>query len=289
MKMMQIDAKVSRAEAEVPDLLVLTHCEGEQLGKSDASGLDKILDGSLRDLLQSREVEGRAGEVLVYHKHGKVPAKRLLLVGLGKKHQLTLDAVRQALGHAVKILRQCKVDSFTALLPAVTPRCQTPLEVAQAMTEGAILGNYQFTTYRSDNGTPTNVERMMIVTQQKAHLRPVSEGIRRGVATAEAAVLVRDHCNHPSNVMTPTRIANEAKRVAKEDALNLKILEQRDMEQLGMGALLGVAPGTHEPPNLIILEYNGAKKKDERPVVWSGKTITFATGGISLKPAENME
>lgn len=290
MKTMQIGAKMGRAEAEAAELLVLAHCEGEPLAKPDASGLDKALGGSLRDLLQSREFEGRAGEVLVYHTHGKVPAKRLLLVGLGKKHQLTLDAIRQALGHAVKRVRQCKVDSFTAVVPAVIPRGQTPLDVAQAMTEGAILGNYQFTAYRSDNGTPTNVERMTILTQQKIQLRPLSEGIRRGVATAEAAVLVRDLCNHPSNVMTPTRIANEAKKVAKEEALHLKILEQRDMEQLGMGALLGVAQGSHEPPKFIILEYKGDRaKKSLQPIVLVGKTVTFDTGGISLKPSENME
>ncbi|HEX6532511.1 MAG TPA: M17 family peptidase N-terminal domain-containing protein, partial [Nitrospira sp.] len=98
MKMMQIETKLGRAEAEAAELLVLTHCEGESLSKPDASGLDKVFGGSLRDLLQSREFEGRPGEVLVYHTHGKVPAKRILLVGLGKKHQLTLDAIRQALG-----------------------------------------------------------------------------------------------------------------------------------------------------------------------------------------------
>jgi leucyl aminopeptidase len=289
MKILQVDPKVGRGEDEAAELLVLLQCEGEPLGKPDAAGLDKMLGGALRDLLQSREFEGRAGEALVYHTHGKVPAKRLLFVGLGKKSQLTLDGIRQALGHAVKRVRQCKATSFAAVVPAVMPRGQAPLDVAQAMTEGAILGNYQFNTYRSDNGTPVNVERMTILTQQKAHLRPLSEGIRRGMATAEAAVMVRDLCNHPSNVMTPTRIANEAKKIAKDETLMLKILEQKDMEQLGMGALLGVARGSHEPPKFIILEYNGSKKKDERPVVFIGKTITFDTGGISLKPAENME
>ena len=109
------------------------------------------------------------------------------------------------------------------------------------------------------------------------------------MATAEATVLVRDLCNHPSNVMTPTRIAQEAKIVAKEAGVNLKILEQKEMEKLGMGALLGVAKGSHEPPKFIVLQYHGAKKTDDRPVVLVGKTITFDTGGISLKPAENME
>jgi leucyl aminopeptidase len=289
MKIMQVDAKAGRAEAESAEMLVLAHCEGETLSKPDAFALDKMLGGSLRGLLQTSEFEGRVGEVLIYHTHGKVPAKRLLFVGLGKKTSLTLDAIRQAMGHAIKRVRQAKAGSCTAVMPAITPRGHSPQDVVQAMAEGAILGNYQFTAYRSDNGTPIDVERMTVLCTQKAQLRQLTEGIRRGVATAEATVLVRDLCNHPSNVMTPSRIANEAKKVAKEEALTLKILEQRDMEQLGMGALLGVARGSHEPPKFIILEYNGSKKKDERPVVFIGKTVTFDTGGISLKPAENME
>ena len=289
MKMMQIEAKVGRAETEAAEMLVLAHCEGERLNKQDASALDKALGGSVTELLQSKEFEGRAGETLVYHTQGKVPSKRVLFVGLGKKNTFTLDAIRQAMGHAVKRVRQTKAASFAALVPAWTPRGYSALEVAQAMTEGAILGNYQFTAYRSDNGVPTEVGRMTLLAPQKVQLRQLGEGIRRGVATAEAAVMVRDLCNHPSNVMTPSRIANEAKKVAKEEALDLKILEQRDMEQLGMGALLGVARGSHEPPKFIVLEYNGSKKKNERPIVFIGKTITFDTGGISLKPAENME
>jgi len=96
-------------------------------------------------------------------------------------------------------------------------------------------------------------------------------------------------CKHPSNVLTPPGSPTEAKTVAKTEGITIKILEQKEMERLGMGALLGVARGSQEPPKFIILEYNGAKKKDTRPVVLVGKTITFDTGGISLKPAENME
>ncbi|MDP1767530.1 MAG: leucyl aminopeptidase, partial [Nitrospirota bacterium] len=130
---------------------------------------------------------------------------------------------------------------------------------------------------------------MKILIPQKGQLKQVSEGVRRGVATAEATVFVRDLCNHPSNVLTPTKVAEEAKAIAKAEKISIKILEQKEMERLGMGALLGVARGSQEPPKFIILEYNGAKKKDERPVVLVGKTITFDTGGISLKTAENME
>jgi leucyl aminopeptidase len=289
MNIMRVEAKQARVDTETTDALALLICEGEGLPKEDGVILDRALGGTLRELLQSKEFDGKAGEVVVFHTHRKIPAKRLILVGLGKKHELGLDQIRQAMGHAVKRVRHAKCGAFTVALPSVVPHGASLLDVGQAMTEGAILGSYQFTTYRSDVPTGKEVRAMTILASQKGQLRELSEGIRRGVATAEATVFVRDLCNHPSNVMTPSRIANEAKTVAKEAGVNLKILEQKEMDALGMGALLGVAKGSHEPPKFIILQYHGAKKKDDRPVVLVGKTITFDTGGISLKPAENME
>jgi leucyl aminopeptidase len=288
MNVMQVETRSGRIDTEAAEAVVLTHCEGEALARQDAAVLDQALGGALKGLLQSKEFEGKANEVALFHTQGKVPAKRIILVGLGKKKDLGLDQIRQAMGHAAKRVRQAKAGSFTVALPAVTPRGSSPVEVAQAMVEGAILGTYQFTVYRSE---PANREiaSMSILAPQKAQIRQLAEGIRRGRATAEATVFVRDLCNHPSNVMTPTKIANEAKAVAKETGVSVKILEQQEMEELGMGALLGVAKGSHEPPKFIILQYHGSKKKDDRPVVLVGKTITFDTGGISLKPAENME
>jgi leucyl aminopeptidase len=288
MKIMRVTVQVGKVETAATEVLVLTHCDGEGLGTQDAALLDRALGGSLRKLLQSKEFEGKANEVLLYHTQGSVPAKRLVLVGLGKKNDVTLETIRQAMGTAAKRVRQAKAGSFTVVLPTVIPTRMSSVEVAQAMVEGAILGSYQFTVYRTAAAEHA-VGGMKVLIPQKGQLKQVSEGVRRGVATAEATVFVRDLCNHPSNVLTPTRVAEEAKAIAKAEKISIKILEQKEMERLGMGALLGVARGSQEPPKFIILEYNGAKKKDERPVVLVGKTITFDTGGISLKPAENME
>ncbi|MGC4099418.1 MAG: leucyl aminopeptidase [Nitrospira sp.] len=291
MKIMRVEAKQGRVDTETTDALVLLFCEGEGLpkGQEDGAILDRALGGTLRELFHSKEFDGKAGEVVLFHTHGKIPAKRLILVGLGKTRELGLDQIRQAMGYAVKRVRQGKCSAFTVALPSAVPHEASPIDISQTMTEGAILGSYQFTTYRSDVSTGKDVTAMTILAPQKGQLGELTEGIRRGVATAEATVFVRDLCNHPSNVMTPTRIANEAKTVAKEARVSLKVLERKDMETLGMGALLGVAQGSHEPPKFMILQYHGAKKKDDRPVVLVGKTITFDTGGISLKPAENME
>lgn len=289
MKIMQVRAEVGRAEAASEEVLVLTHYEGEALAKQDAAPLDRALGGALSKLLQSKEFEGKANEVLLFHTQGKVSVKRLVLVGLGKRKEITIETIRQAMGTVAKRVRQAKVESFSIALPSVIPGRISWLEVAQAMVEGAILGSYRFTVYRSEAGSEQEISSMNILLPRKDQLRQVAEGIRRGIATAEATVFVRDLCNHPSNVLTPTRVADEARTIAKAEGITIKILEQKEMERLGMGALLGVARGSQEPPKFIILEYNGAKKKDERPVVLVGKTITFDTGGISLKPAENME
>jgi len=289
MKIMQVKVQVGRADTTSAEVLVLMHCEGEGLAEQDAAVLDRALGGSLGKLVQSKEFEGKTNEVLLYHTPGTLLTKRLLLVGLGKKSEVTLETIRQAMGSAAKRVRLAKVRSFIVALPSVMPAEMSWVEVAQAMVEGAILGSYQFTVYRTALASEHDVAGMSILIPQKDQLRQVTEGVRRGVATAEATVFVRDLCNHPSNVLTPTRIASEAKTIAKAERISIKILEQKEMERLGMGALLGVARGSEEPPKFIILEYNGAKKKDERPVVLVGKTITFDTGGISLKPAENME
>src|ERR1043165_2457817 len=289
MKIMQVTVQVGRAETASAEVLVLMHCEGEGLARQDAALLNRPLGGALSNLVQSKEFEGKANEVLLYHTQDRVPAKRLVLVGLGKRNQVTLEKIRQAMGSAAKRTRQTKVGAFTAVLPTVIPGGMSSLEVTQAMVEGAILGSYQFTVYRSETASGQDVAEMKILIPRKSQLRQATEGIRRGVATAEATVFVRDLCNHPSNVLTPTIVADEAKTIAKTERVMIKILERNDMQRLGMGALLGVARGSQEPPKFIILEYNGAKKKDARPVVLVGKTITFDTGGISLKPAENME
>ena len=264
MKKIHVQGQVGRAEAEAAEVLVLLRCEGASGLTPEAAAIDAQLGGQLTRLFKRGEFEGKPGEGLLFHTQGKAKATRLLLVGLGKEKELRLDAFRQALGSAVKRVRQAKVTSYTVVMPDTIPHEMSALDVAQALVEGAILGNYQFTAYRSANGTkPIDVERLTLYTSQCAQLPQMTEGIRRGVATAEATVLVRDLCNHPSNVMTPTRIVREAKAVAKESGVRIKVLEQKDMEKLGMGALLGVARGSHEPPKFIILEYNGCQGQED--------------------------
>jgi leucyl aminopeptidase len=292
MRMMEVDVAQGKVETAAAEVLVVGHFEDEASLKGDAATIDKALGGALRALVSCKEFEGKNQQITVLHTQGRIPAKRVLLIGLGKKKEARRDTVRQALGCVAKRVRQIGVASFTAPLLGQGVGDATPLELAQAMAEGALLGLYQFNEYRTDqNGAGKTVSAMTIVEPRKDRLAKLTEGVRRGRAGAEATCFVRDLCNHPSNVMTPSRIAAEAAAIGKERGLKVKILEQKDAEQLGMGAFLGVARGSHEPPKFIVLEYRGGGRsgKTDRPIVLVGKTITFDTGGISLKPAENME
>jgi leucyl aminopeptidase len=162
-------------------------------------------------------------------------------------------------------------------------------DAAQSLVEGALLALYQFTTYRTERKDELKpVRQMILVVSDPRALAEVQQGARQGQIIGEATVFVRDLCNHPANVVTPTYIATEARKAAKERNVSCTVLDRPQMQRLGMGALLGVAQGSHEPPKFIVLEYRGGPRS-ERPVALVGKTVTFDSGGISLKPADNME
>lgn len=284
---MDVKVKRGQVEREPAEALVLTHYEEESRLEQDAAVVDKALRGRLSELLKSGEFEGKSNQCVLLHTAGEIPAKRVVLVGLGKKKEARLDGLRQAMATAAKRVRQAGARSFVTPVPSL-PRI--PLgDLAQGMVEGAILGTYEFTVYRHENKQDARELQLMTILQRDRNgVSEIESGSDRGQVSAEATALVRDLCNHPANVMTPTRLAEEAQKIDRERGVKTTVLERRHMEKLGMGAILGVARGSQEPPKFIILEYKCGDRK-RRPIALVGKSITFDSGGISLKPAENME
>jgi len=287
---MDVKVKQGRIEKEGADALVLTHYEGDTKLEAEAGVVDRALGGWLRELLKSKEFTGSVNQTALVHTRGKIPSKRVLLVGLGKKKDAKVDNVRQAMATGIKRARQAGARTCVAPVQNNAGSGRTSeLELSQALAEGAVLGAYQFTAYRSNNHSdrpaPTGIT---LVTSSARSLSDIKNGVHRGRVTAEATCFVRDMCNHPANVMTPSRVAEEARKLARRTGLTIKVLERKDIERLGMGALLGVARGSAEPPKFIILEHKGGSR-NAKPTVLVGKTITFDSGGISLKPSENME
>lgn len=284
---MQVKVKQGRIDREAAEVLVLGHFEQDTFNP-DTAAVDKTLRGQLQSMLDNGEFQGKSNQAALFHTRGDIPAKRILLVGLGKRQEATLDKIRQAMGTAAKRVKQVGARTFVApLIDAPLPNTSVQ-DTVQAMVEGAVLGTYQFTTYRTEKPEEPELESLTILEEDGKRLKEVKAGVQRGEVSAEATSYVRDLCNHPANAMTPSRIAREAEEIEKERGVRVKVLDRRQMEKLGMGAVLGVARGSHEPPCFIILEYSGGDRK-QPPIALVGKTITFDTGGISLKPSENME
>jgi len=282
---MKCQVKEGQLVQEATDVLVVGVYEDENtLPKTH-----QALGGQLRELRNNGEFSGKNQQSVLIHTRRVLPAKRILLLGLGKKDEVTLDRIRQAMGTAVKKVRQTGAHAFAAPVFG-TDTLKVPVSgIAQAMVEGAMLGGYRFTHYRSADEEPSkDVRTMTLLANHANQVSAMKTGVRRGEASANATSFARDLCNHPSNVMTPSRVAQEAQTMAKALGVKLTVLERKDQEKLGMGGMLGVSRGSQEPPKFIVLEYAGGKKK-ERPVVLVGKTVTFDSGGISLKPSENME
>ena len=266
--------------------------------------VDRALDGAISALIADGEIKGKPGEMTLLHTMGRIPAKRVVVAGLGKADDFDTAAVRRVSGDVARSLRGKGVSEFATIAHGAGIGGPGAGESAQAIAEGTLLGLYQFDAYRSgingsgdgngddDGGNGGNgggIERVSIVERDAGAVDAMAGGVAVGTALAEATMLARDLVNHPANVMTPTRMAEAAREVAEAVGLELDIMERERMAQHGMGALLGVAQGSEEPPKLIILTYRGDPDNPEHNLGLVGKGITFDTGGISLKSAANME
>ncbi|BBL70082.1 leucyl aminopeptidase [Methylogaea oryzae] len=267
--------------------LILGYFEKRKLPAA-TQAMDDALDGLISRLLKRDDPAGKPGETLLVNHlpHGK--AERLLLVGLGKEGDTTDKDYRKALSAAIKAVKDCGANDALCAL--------TDLEVAQRDSrwktrQAAIAfeeGLYQFTQCKSgnDSNKPPKLKKTAFLCADRD---AAATGLAQGLAIARGMELAKDLANLPGNLCTPAYLAEQAERLAKQHKkLKAKILNEADMEELRMGALLSVSKGSRQPAKLIVLEYKGGDAK-AKPVVLVGKGLTFDAGGISLKPAAGMD
>jgi leucyl aminopeptidase len=281
---MEINAVARKHFSEIVcDALVFDVFEGEKPEGGVLEELDKRSGGVITSLIESGEFSGKSGESAYLHNPGDLKARRLLLLGAGKSDEFNTDVVRKMAGTAARMLRGKKSHSIAFLR-----RSQLPIgESAQAATEGALLALFDPDKYQTSDKTESHLETIIFVATE-GDADELDRGIRRGQIIAEATNFAREVINEPSNVMTPTELARRAEVVAHEFGLGIDVLDEARMKELGMGALLGVAQGSAEPPKLIVMRYTPQFRSDETIAI-IGKGITFDTGGISIKPADGME
>jgi leucyl aminopeptidase len=210
---------------------------------------------------------------------------------LGKPGEATLETLRQAAGKAVGVVKELRVKSITVGLAADAERgfkgAFDAQAAAQAVGEGALLSTWAMNDYRT-----RDLDELKTVDEVILWSADGSEAFKKGATDAqilwEAITLARTLVVHPSNVVTATRLADEAVKACKEAGVAVTVFEKRDLEAMKMGGILAVNQGSIEPPKFIVMEYNGGTA-GEAPIAIIGKGITFDTGGISIKPAEGME
>jgi len=268
------------------DAVILPILEGQTRVPKEAAALDKRLKGAVEQVLKDREFRGRFMDVMPVNNLGSVPSKWTVLVGVGKPEVLDMVRLRNALQAAGRTLRRRGHRRVAILIPKEVAARASAADVARAATEGVGLSNFDVGSLKTKHEhavTKIDALSIMGLDSEKAAAAAVMDSI----ALTDATNRIRDWVNAPANAFTPTVFVESVKEAAKGSGLDLKVLEMDDMRRLKMGALLAVARGSEEPAKMIVLRYNGGRKGGPM-LALVGKGITFDSGGISIKPAQNM-
>ncbi|OGW49068.1 MAG: leucyl aminopeptidase [Nitrospirae bacterium RBG_19FT_COMBO_42_15] len=280
---MKIVVKTERIEDIKTDAIAIGLFEKQ--GIERYKGLDRAADGLISILIKRGEFKGKADEMLFLISPAGLKAKRMLLLGLGVKEKFTIDKLRQASAKAGQEMRSKGLKNFA--MPVLSIQ-EDKKRIGQAIAEGLLLGLYQFEEYKTEKKEEKKIDNVIIAVEKREDEEKIKKGVKVGEILSEANNFTRNLVNRPSNDKTPIMLADEARRMAKRYGLSCRVLDEREIKRLKMGGLIGVSKGSKEPPRFIILEHN-RNKKGLDTIVIIGKAITFDSGGISIKPSENME
>ena len=243
---------------------------------------EEAIQKAAASVLTTGEFASGSNETILLHAPQGLKAKRLLLVGLGKSAKATVHDVRKAAGTAVRFAKPRKLRELTILLPTTFDAAAT----ARAIAEGAIIADFDPDTYRSDRKDQSIQSLTVLAPDQKA----AEPGFNEGVIIGESQNFTRTLVNEPGNRMTPTILGQRAAEMSQEVGLKCEVFGAEKLHELKMGAFWSVTQGSDEPPALIVMKYEPENAPADGPVLGLvGKGITFDTGGISIKPSDNME
>lgn len=275
----------SLLDVNADTLIVNKFEDASELGGATGA-VDEAIGGHLSQLIGNGQIKGRLGEAVVVHTLGLLPADRIVVAGLGKRADFGPEQARRAAAAAVQAARKAGAKVIATVVHGAGTGGLDPAAAARACTEGMLLGLYRFDEFKSKS-SDERVERIVMCETDETKLAAVEAGAALGETMAAAANFARDLANRPPNVLNPVALAAAAEQMCNETGLQFETLGPEEMERLGMGALLGVARGSAQPPRLIVMRHRGSS--EERPLALVGKGVTFDTGGISLKPAQDME
>lgn len=269
------------------DAIIVNLFKGVKSPGGATGAIDRALNGLITKMIAQGELSGKLGQTAVVHTFGTIPADKVIVVGLGAADDFGAEEIRKAAGAAIKCARSIKANVVGTILHGAGIGGFRAERAAQYVCEGTLLALYTFTPYKKPE--TNDPAEFYIVEQDKRKRTGIKRGLSTGVVLAECQNCARDLINEPSNRLTPKALHTRIKKLMHEmnlgKTIHVDVLNRMQLKKLGMGALLSVAQGSANEPQFIILQY----KKSARPLVaLVGKTVTFDSGGISLKPAAGM-
>jgi len=270
------------------DVLIVNLFEGVKTPGGATGVIDKALKGGISRLIKKGELTGKLGETIMVHTFGQLKTDRVLIVGLGKQKSFDTDTIRKAAAAAIKHAEKAMAHKVGTILHGAGIGGIAPDSAAQAVAEGTVLALYKFTDFKKPYKEV--ITQCDIIEIDKKKIPAMKKGAETGTILAESQCISRDLTNTPANKLTPHTFARKIKVIIKKAGLqqriHCRVLDKKTMKKMGMGALLSVSQGSDNDPCFIILHI----KNPGKPLTCLiGKTVTFDSGGISLKPSQNME
>ena len=291
---MDIAVNVARAtvtEVRTP-LLVVNLLEGVESPSGATAAVDDALDGLLTRLVAEGEMSGCLGEMTIVHNQSdrsRLAADRVAVVGLGKREDLSLESLRVAAASAARKARDLRLSRFATIVHGAGAGGLDPRLTARVLVECSLLALYRYDELKSPpERSPGKVEEITVVERDDTRAETFEAAVRESELVADAVALARDLAQGPSNIVTPSYLADKAREVAERRDVACEIWGPAELEQKGMRAILAVSSGSAQEPRFVVLRYRGSDSS-QRTLAVVGKGITFDSGGISIKPSDGME
>jgi leucyl aminopeptidase len=284
---MKLSVQQGNIQDSQADTVIVNLFQGVKQPGGATGAIDSALDGAVSEIITNGDISGKLGEVAVLYPRSLLPARRVLVAGLGQADKFDLQGIRKAAAAAIVKAKELGSQSVDTIVHGAGIADLPVAEAAQATIEGSLLALYQYAAEKQEEEKKHAIESLTVVEYSADKISEIEEGMRVAEATTSGVYLARDLVNMPPNVATPTKMAESAAEIAAEHQMEITIGDRAWADERDMGAFLAVAKGAGEPPKFIVIEHKPARY-DWDTIVLVGKGITFDTGGISIKPTQGM-
>ena len=280
---MKVNVEIGDIARWEDEVVVVNLFEGVDHPGGATGAVDTAIGHQITAMIATGDTTGKFREIAIFPSFDRTPGNRVMVVGLGPREAFTLDRVREVSAAAAVRIRDVGLRTFATIVHGAGVGNMDLGDATEAVVEGTLLGLYRYTEHKTEDDRK-KIESMTIVNRDRNRAAAIRDAVHRGSVIATMANFARDLTNAPSNMKTPRMFADRIRDAAKEAGAKLTVYDEKQIEKMGFGCLLGVAKGSVEPPRFLVLEHAGGGKS--KPVVFVGKGITFDSGGIALKPLE---